>query len=508
MLLTIVFLSVVSGTPVLEGNANAVAKLLERKIGSSSHFLLQVTPDACGRVTCFRLTDSVDGRISVVGTSASELSAGVGHYLREYCNMTMGWARGGNSHFYQPQAWPRVGASVEVHRVGAWSFAENVCTASYTLVWHSWAEWEAFLDWAALWGINLLPAGTGQEEVQYKTLQAFGLNDLTIRNWFNGPALLTWSRGQNSHGNGILGPLPRSWMQSQWHLQKDQILPRMRELAIAGQLPGFQGNVPWALAALLPNTNISQGGGTGNGTGWMDSRDPNFGRIADKWMATLLSDFGTIGSIYQMDSFFKPTGWGAERPIVRLHPSSIHPSSKARPLASSRCAYGLSEELLGAQFTPPHGGVPTKCIWSAPIKNAHLNLSPHSTGPKTFDTLAAAQSACEATRDCNGLTSSGNSSGSRNFSLRLCGTPYSSIGSTAYIIENNLECRQFPVDTDWLGRGQAGYEGLARSDPSAVWAWQGWGIYEQDEWSPPTPNGISQLRGWLTAPPKVSVSFG
>ena len=28
-------------------------------------------------------------------------------------------------------------------------------------------------------------------------LSGFGLNDTTIRNWFNGPALLTWSRGQS-----------------------------------------------------------------------------------------------------------------------------------------------------------------------------------------------------------------------------------------------------------------------------------------------------------------------
>jgi hypothetical protein len=151
-------------------------------------------------------------------------------------NMTMGWTRGGGSYFYHPKEWVQVQRPVVIHRVGTWSFAENVCTASYTTIWHSWAEWETFLDWAALWGINLLPALTGQEEVQYKTLRAFGLDDLTIRTWFNGPALLTWSRGQNAHGNGVFGPLPRSWMKSQWSLQKDQILPRMRELAIAGQV--------------------------------------------------------------------------------------------------------------------------------------------------------------------------------------------------------------------------------------------------------------------------------
>ena len=46
---------------------------------------------------------------------------------------------------------------------------------------------------------------------------------------FNGPALLTWSRGQNEYGNNIAGPLPRSWMRAQWDLQK-LILQRYREL--------------------------------------------------------------------------------------------------------------------------------------------------------------------------------------------------------------------------------------------------------------------------------------
>lgn len=131
--------------------------------------------------------------------------------------------------------------------------------------------------------------------MQYKVFRELGLTDAEIRYWFNGPALLTWSRGQNGHGSGVLGPLPRSFMTAQWQLQKFQILPRMRALGIAGQLPAFQGNVPWALASKLPGSNMTQGKGPANGTGWMDSRDLHFGKIADLWMTVMLADFGTIG---------------------------------------------------------------------------------------------------------------------------------------------------------------------------------------------------------------------
>ena len=52
--------------------------------------------------------------------------------------------------------------------------------------------------------------GRFRAEVQWKVFTQLGLNDSEIRSWFNGPALLTWSRGQNEYGAGIAGPLPRS----------------------------------------------------------------------------------------------------------------------------------------------------------------------------------------------------------------------------------------------------------------------------------------------------------
>lgn len=581
--------------PVLSGEVEAVTALLQRKLpGSSSQFLLQVSPDACGTATCFRIADAPGGRISVAGTSASELSAGVGHYLREHCNMTMGWRRGGGSRFVAPSpgGWPRVGSSgVVVRRTGQWSFAENVCTASYTLAWHSWPQWEEFLDWAALWGINLLPALTGQEEVQYKVFRALGLDDGEIRGWFNGPALLTWSRGQNGHGSGELGPLPRSWMTAQWQLQKDLILPRMRSLGIAGQLPAFQGNVPWALASKLLGTNMSQGAGMANGTGWMDSRDPHFAHIADLWMTTMLADFGTVGHVYQMDGFFASTGWGVDEstaatssPTCEYGPEqkdvylageaadngktySTLEAAKVACSADVTCGGVLSRScnsnntVCGAfqtragwgpdgvpRVTPvpktagvqnsfviinpkacghheaPHPGPPNPPTPSPPHPPAP-SPSPHgpqcpgcapcewkvqhdyavqacpSVGCVSYDTVAEAQVACEHVPDCNGVSIDSN--GGRPY-LAKKNIAFHSPGSTAYTIANNVACRDFGVDQDFLGRGRAGYAGIARTDPNATWVFQGYAIGVAG-WSLfyiPTPQGLSQLLGFVTAAPK------
>ena len=59
---------------------------------------------------------------------------------------------------------------------------------------------------ALLWRINVYLAMTGQEEVQHKVFTAMGVADADVRGWFNGPAFLTWSRGQNEYGAGIAGP--------------------------------------------------------------------------------------------------------------------------------------------------------------------------------------------------------------------------------------------------------------------------------------------------------------
>jgi hypothetical protein len=261
-----------------------------------------------------------DIQIVITGTSMSELTAGLGFYFKEYCNFTIEWSTGGRaggSHIEMPplDRWPvplsaAAGAtasrdsgdlSVTVHRdrIVQWSYLMNVCTHSYSLVWYDWPAWEALIDNLTLRGINMILALTGQEEIQYKIFRKLGLNSSDILSWFNGPAFLTWSRGQNEYGSGIAGPLPRSFMRAQWRLQKDHILPRLRSLGIVGQLPAFQGNVPIQLKFVYQDANITEQ----DATGWMDSLDPLYGTIADMWMTELIHDFGT-DHYYQIDGYF------------------------------------------------------------------------------------------------------------------------------------------------------------------------------------------------------------
>lgn len=149
----------------LEDTCNTHTPLQERVLpGSSAHFDLSLVtscPGTPGGKACFTLADA-GAKVAVTGTTAAELTAGIGAYFRDFCNMTIGWDRGGGNNIFTPSPWPAVGAAVSRARVAPYSYYMNVCTHSYSLVWYSWADWEQLIDWMALSGINFALAMTGQ----------------------------------------------------------------------------------------------------------------------------------------------------------------------------------------------------------------------------------------------------------------------------------------------------------------------------------------------------------
>ena len=151
---------------------------------------------------CFGLSADAS-RVSLTASSMSELTYGIGYYTRFHCGLTVGWKRGGGSHT-SAGSWPchvqssadRTQINEAVARPVPYTYEDNVCTHSYSYVWYDEARWTAHIDWMALSGINVFLALTGQEEIQYKAFRRFNLSDTQIREFFNGPAYLTWSRGR------------------------------------------------------------------------------------------------------------------------------------------------------------------------------------------------------------------------------------------------------------------------------------------------------------------------
>ena len=485
--LTLLALAAAASAQTLpQGTVQAAYDMLERVLpGSSPHFALTFVPACPGAASphCFTLADAPGGGVAIAGTSASQLTAAIGIYLRDYCNLTFGWARGGGSYIAQPARWPAVGAPVTVARAVPFNYIMNVCTHSYSLWTYTWQEWQDFIDWMALSGVNLFLALTGQEEVQYKVFKSFGLDDLTIRSWFNGPALLTWSRGQNEYGNNIAGPLPRSWMQAQWDLQR-LILARTRPLGMVGQLPAFQGNVPAALKALRQDSNMTIQGDTA----WMDSLDPLFAEIADAWMAQLLGDFGT-DHWYQLDGYFDggtaPWRDGAAASRARAPATARPPTSRLATHAPR-----TRPALPPANATAP--GAPA-CAWSALQPDTYL-AGCDAEGCRAHAALGDAQADCLADITCGGVTLT-----SGQWEVRSSTYPTASPdGESSYYIANARACRPaVPVDPAWVARGAAAYAGLTRSDPGAIWSFQGWAIID---WS--SAAQAASFGGFVAAVPK------
>ena len=130
-----------------QGTVQSAYDLLERMLpGSSSHFALSFVPTCPGATSphCFTMADAAGGRVAIAGTSASELTAALGIYFRERCNMTIGWTRGGGSYVYTPSPWPAVGAPLTISRAVPYNYIMNVCTHSYSLWTYTWQEWEGF----------------------------------------------------------------------------------------------------------------------------------------------------------------------------------------------------------------------------------------------------------------------------------------------------------------------------------------------------------------------------
>lgn len=198
----------------------------------------------------FTVEDS-GGGILVSGTGAPAMAMGLNWYLRYRCKVDVSWYS--HDPVRLPSSLPVVGEPFTSEARVANRFFLNYCTFGYTLPWWGWKEWERFIDWMALNGINLPLAITGQESVWYKVWSELGLTDDEIRGYFTGPAHLPWHRMQNI--DRWQGPLPVSWLDGQEELQR-KIVRRERELGMRTVLPAFAGHVPQAIKRIFPDADI------------------------------------------------------------------------------------------------------------------------------------------------------------------------------------------------------------------------------------------------------------
>lgn len=249
---------------------------------------------------------SKDGKIIVSGNNANSMAVGLNHYMKYYCHVDVGWLK--SDTYRLPATPPRIPKPVTIKARVKNRFFLNYCTYGYTMPWWKWGEWEHFIDWMALNGINLPLAITGQESIWYKVWSELGLSDTTIRNYFTGPAHLPWHRMINI--DRWFSPLPISWLNGQLKLQK-RITARERELNMHPVLPAFSGHVPAELASIFPKAKIAKlapwdGYSEKYACSFLDPMDPLFTKIQKRFIDIEDSIYGT-DHIYGIDLFNEVT---------------------------------------------------------------------------------------------------------------------------------------------------------------------------------------------------------
>ncbi len=240
------------------------------------------------------------------------MAVGLNHYLKYYCLTTVSW------HSYDsirmPDKLPPVPAKVRIEARTANRFFLNYCTFGYSMPWWKWEQWERFIDWMALNGVNMPLATTGQESVWHRVWFRLGLTDDEIRNYFTGPAYLPWHRMANI--DSWQGPLPEEWMDDQEELQK-KIVARERQFNMKPVLPAFAGHIPPpALKRIYPPdlkmTQVKYWARFGDQyrCHFLDPLDPLFATIQKDYLQEQTRLFGT-DHIYGIDPFneIDPPSW-------------------------------------------------------------------------------------------------------------------------------------------------------------------------------------------------------
>ena len=254
--------------------------------------------------------EMVNKKLIIKGNNANVMAVGLNYYLHNYCHTDVSWYK--NEPLQLPLVMPVFNDIIKKEARCSERFFLNYCTFGYTMPWWQWSDWQWFIDWMALNGINMPLAITGQEAIWYNVWKKFGLTDSDIRNFFTGPAYLPWHRMSNiDHWDG---PLPQSWLGDQLGLQK-KIVQRERELGMKPILPAFSGHVPEILKTKYPNAKIiSLGDWSGFSSKYdsyfLDPFDSLFKPIQKAFLEEQTKVFGT-NHVYGTDPFNEvtPPSW-------------------------------------------------------------------------------------------------------------------------------------------------------------------------------------------------------
>jgi alpha-N-acetylglucosaminidase len=303
-------MAVAQEAPLPPAGLNAVNQLIRRVLPQQAdRFLTEGIPSADGK-DVFEI-EAKDGKIVLRGNSGLGLAMAFNWYLRHEVKINFDWQAAAPLEFTGALPLPK--EKVRQECAAKERFFLNYCTYGYTMPWWQWDQWQRFIDWMAMNGINRPLLQCGQEAVWLEVWKSYGLTEQDIRAYFSSPSHLPWHRMANLDKWG--GPLPMSYIEGQKNLQV-QIVARARALGMKPILGGFAGHVPEALKSVKPDAKVI---GITPGWGEMDARyatwfidptDPLFAEIQIRYLKKQTELYGT-DHLYGADPFneIPPPNW-------------------------------------------------------------------------------------------------------------------------------------------------------------------------------------------------------
>ena len=295
----------------LESKAVQVSKALIQRVlaGHANDFIVKEIPSEKG-LDVFEV-EAQKGKIILRGNNGVSIATAFNWYLKETAHLSYDWQA--IKPLAIPDDLPLPTAKIHKTCSANQRFFNNTCTFGYTFAYWNWEQWQRFIDWMAMNGVNRPLMLAGQEAVWLEVWKSFGMADADIRSYFSAPAHLPWHRMANMDKWG--GPLPSGYIDGQKKLQQ-QILQRSRELGMKPILSAFAGHVPAQLKALRPSAKISQiapgwgGMDAAYATSFLDPTDTLFGEIQKRFLKEQQKLYGT-DHLYSADPFneITPPSW-------------------------------------------------------------------------------------------------------------------------------------------------------------------------------------------------------
>lgn len=148
--------------------------LAERDLDAARALAERISPQLSAKVLFKKIT-SANGKdvyslanngqhVEIGGNNANSMAVGLNRYLKKYCNVTVSWFD--DVVVTMPPAMPMVDFPETVEALVPQRFFITSCKSDCAMPFWQWNDWEHFIDWMALNGINRPPVAAGQGPLQ------------------------------------------------------------------------------------------------------------------------------------------------------------------------------------------------------------------------------------------------------------------------------------------------------------------------------------------------------